>query len=142
MTPLTGGCLCGRVRYTLSGPPVRRYLCHCRDCQRASGSAFTAAMMVRTADLAFTGPLAGHPVTGASGDTITRHFCPTCGANIINTGASTDERLILHAGSLDDPTAFTPDFEIYCASAQPWTQQQQGAGQGPNRPRHPGPWLS
>jgi len=136
MTPLTGGCLCGHVRYTLSGLPLRRYLCHCRDCQRTSGSAFAAAMMVRTADLTLTGTLSGHSVTGASGDIITRHFCPTCGTRVLNTGASTDERLVLHAGTLDDPSEFKPDIEIYCASSQPWTQES-GAGQGTDRPRFP-----
>ncbi|WP_041548911.1 GFA family protein, partial [Chamaesiphon minutus] len=45
-TPFTGGCMCGAIRYECSAEPIAMGLCHCQDCQRATGSAFAAAVML------------------------------------------------------------------------------------------------
>ena len=80
MTPMTGGCLCGAVRYESTGEPGFALLCHCRDCQRQSGSAFAAGWRVPAAGFRVT---QGEPklyVRAAdSGNQITRAFCPDCG---------------------------------------------------------------
>ena len=78
--PMAGGCLCGAVRYECSGEPVFSLLCHCRDCQRQSGSAYAAAVRVPAASFRVTrGEPKLYVKTGDSGNQVTRAFCPECG---------------------------------------------------------------
>jgi hypothetical protein len=80
VAPMTGGCLCGAVRYESTGEPGFALLCHCRDCQRQSGSAFAAGWRVPAAGFRVT---QGEPKlylrAADSGNEITRAFCPDCG---------------------------------------------------------------
>jgi hypothetical protein len=76
----SGGCLCGAVRYECFAAPMRSFKCHCRDCQRTSGSAFLPGMVVPADALKL---IRGEPkyyaVTADSGHTVSRGFCPECG---------------------------------------------------------------
>ncbi len=84
MTTLrTGGCLCGAIRYESSGEPVFALQCHCRDCQRQTGSAYVAAVRVPAAEFRITKGKPKHYIAKAdSGNEITRVFCPDCGSPI------------------------------------------------------------
>ncbi len=121
---MEGGCLCGRVRYEARGAPMRSYLCHCRDCQRAGGSAFAAAVMFPAEAVSVQGELRAFSVTAESGEAVYRHFCPQCGSGVINTGPPGGEAVVVLAGTLDDPSGFAPDFELFCQSAQPWVHAE------------------
>src|SRR3954453_23357159 len=120
MTPShTGGCACGQVRYELTAAPARMLNCHCRDCQRASGSAFAAFLIVPTDGLRLSGELRYHAATSEQNTRIERGFCPTCGSPIAGRLARSDV-VILLAASLDDPSMFSPEMKIWTRSAPQW----------------------
>lgn len=120
MADVTGGCLCGRVRYTLSGEPVFSGLCHCRNCQRYTGSAFETVVAYPAASVSVQGELKTYNDTGDSGQPVYRRFCPNCGSGVIAEAAMLPGMTLVLTGTLDDPGTYTPAMEIYCSSAQPW----------------------
>jgi hypothetical protein len=119
---LEGGCLCGAVRYKFSGDPFRHVICHCRDCQRASGSAFHVGVVIPRTGFAITrGELRTYRVTGDSGRWIDRSFCPICGSGILHElELRGPEFLVIKAGTLDDPGLVAPTYEIFVRSKMPW----------------------
>ena len=120
MAEITGGCLCGRVRYTLSGEPAISGLCHCRNCQRYTGSAFEPVMVFPSANVSIQGELKTYEDKGDSGKAVLRRFCPNCGSGIIAEAEAMPNLAIILVGGFDDPSVFTPTMEIFCSSAQPW----------------------
>ena len=82
MSELKGGCLCGAVRYTTTAEPVISTVCHCRDCQKFTGSAFGAMVGVPKEGLTIDGTMKTFTSLGGSGKPILRHFCPECGSSI------------------------------------------------------------
>jgi hypothetical protein len=142
MGNITGGCLCGRIRYTITGEPERSYLCHCRNCQRYTGSAFETVIRFLTASVGVRGELKTYDDTGDTGQKVRRRFCPNCGSGVIAEADALPGITIVLVGTLDDPAVFQPTLEIYCNSAQPWTlaggdrkRFPQGANAGPNPTR-------
>ena len=121
MASFTGGCACGAVRYTCSGAPKLSLNCHCRDCQRLSGSAYLAAVIVDRTMFHFTqGIPTYYAVTAANGMTKRQGFCARCGAPVV---VMLDERphiIAIAVGSLDDPEMYRPLADMWVASAQPW----------------------
>src|SRR5882724_11370148 len=81
--PFEGGCLCGAVRYVLTATPHYVYFCHCRDCQRESGSPFVTDMNIDRAALRITVPLTRYTRTGDSGQWVHRNFCTVCGTTLL-----------------------------------------------------------
>lgn len=129
MADLTGGCLCGQVSYTLTGEPAFNDLCHCRNCQRYTGSSFEAVTVYPSASVTVQGDLKTYNDTGNSGNAVYRRFCPNCGSGVIAKAEIMPNLTIVLAGTLDDPAGYAPSMEIYCSSAQPWfpadTQRQR-----------------
>jgi hypothetical protein len=119
-TRFTGGCICGAVRYECGADPIAMGNCHCRDCQRATGSAFAAAVLVPTSAVKITGEVKYYEVTGDSGSIVRRGFCPNCGARLFGKPAASPDIMSIMAGSLDDSSWFRAPADIYTASAQPW----------------------
>ena len=122
--PFSGGCACGAIRYTCLAEPLASLNCHCRDCQRASGSAFAAVLIVpATAFSLIQGKPSFYDVKADSGNNMSRGFCRQCGVPIfiqhtrITPGP---EVAVIHAASLDDPSWFQPTMDIYTSRAQPW----------------------
>jgi len=122
MSQLTGACLCGAVRYTTLADPVVSGLCHCRDCQRFTGSAFGAMFIVSKEGLTINGTIKTFTSLGGSGKPILRHFCPECGSSIAEETGNAPGRVILNIGTLDDPKSVTPAREIFCDDALPWVR--------------------
>jgi len=118
-TPFTGGCMCGAIRYECSAPPLLMGNCHCRDCQRATGTAFASAILVPRDAVTITGDVKYYDVTGDSGGMVSRGFCPHCGSRLFGKPPNPAVMGIM-AGSLDDPSWFQPQIDCYTASAQPW----------------------
>jgi hypothetical protein len=118
-TPFTGGCLCGNIRYECSAEPIVMGNCHCRDCQKATGTAYAAAMLVPRHAVTVTGDVKYYNVTGDSGGIVDRGFCPNCGSRLFSKPPN-PELMGIMAGSLDDPSWFGPTIDVYAASAQPW----------------------
>jgi hypothetical protein len=117
--PFTGGCMCGAIRYECSAEPIVMGNCHCRDCQRATGTAFAAAILVPRNAVTITGDVKYFDVTGDSGSLVGRGFCPICGSRLFSK-PPIPELMGIMAGSLDDPSLFQPAMNIYTDSAQPW----------------------
>jgi hypothetical protein len=120
MANMTGGCLCGRVRYTVNGDPIRSGVCHCRDCQRYTGSAFEPLMVFPAASVSLQGELKSFYHTGGSGQIVHRRFCPNCGSGLVNEADISPGRISVLVGTLDDPAVFVPTFEVFCHTAQLW----------------------
>ena len=102
--PYTGGCQCGSVRYVLTAEPIRVTACHCKECQRQSGSAFGMSMPVRKERLSVTGSTKQFTRVANSGGEVTGVFCPDCGIRIYNVLKSALDVLSIKPGTLDDTT--------------------------------------
>ena len=116
----TGGCACGSVRYTCPAKPVYMGNCHCRDCQRATGSAYIPGVIVSVSAFSVSGQVTWFEKKADRGPTMRRGYCRFCGSPLILMNEATPHLRILYAGSLDDPSWFVPEKDIYTASAQPW----------------------
>ena len=112
---LTGGCLCGAVRYR-AGAAIRAGYCHCRMCQKASGAPVVAWAVVARDSLAFT---QGTPVEYRSSAKASRLFCGTCGSPLFFRENESQE-LDINLATLDEPERVVPSYHIYTASEQPW----------------------
>jgi len=134
MANITGGCLCGRVRYTVTGEPAFSGLCHCRNCQRYTGSAFEALIAFPAASVSVQGELKTYDDTGDSGQPVHRHFCPNCGSGVVNEVDVLPGVMIVLAGTLDDPAAFKPAMDVYWSSAQPWVHTSSERTRFPKMP--------
>jgi hypothetical protein len=93
-----------------------------RDCQRAGGSAFAAILIVPADGLRLSGELRYHAVTSERNTRIERGFCPTCGSPIAGRLGARSDVVILQAASLDDPSMFSPQMNIWTRSTPPWHQ--------------------
>jgi hypothetical protein len=121
MSGFTGGCACGRIRYDCSEQPIVQLICHCRDCQRASGSAFAAVLVVPSDRIKFSGSgLKYHTVKADSGRTMQRGFCSECGSPVSIRRPETPLVEFLQAASLDDPSKFRPSCEVWISRADAW----------------------
>ena len=135
MTKMTGGCLCGRVRYSADAEPVFTAVCHCRNCQKQAGTAFSIVVAIPRAALTVTGHTKTFHDTGDSGQPVDRRFCPECGSPIVSEVAVMPEIVFIKAGTLDDTQWLAPTMEVYCASAQRWVAL---AGEMQRFPQMPG----
>ena len=117
----TGGCLCGAVRYESENDPIFSLQCHCRDCQRSSGTAYIAAMRVPASGFRITqGEPKRYVGKADSGNAITRAFCGECGSPLYVQVATRPDIVGLRVGTLDDPSEFRPEADIFVRSAQSW----------------------
>jgi hypothetical protein len=120
---LTGHCLCGSVTYRVEAGPVVQAVCHCTDCQRQTGTAFSVVVGVPRAALSIEGStLASFTTVGEDhgGDT-ERSFCSACGSPIVSFAAAAPELAFLKAGTLDEASWLEPVVEVWSRSAQPWS---------------------
>ena len=113
---LSGQCLCGAVRYTSTGNPQLVFLCHCRDCQRSGGSLAHFGVWVPEAGFSRTGEVRSYTKTSDNGRQITREFCPICGSGIANRLEVAPGVVVIKGGTLDNPAAVVPNFEMYAQS--------------------------
>ncbi len=119
--PICGGCLCGAVRYRVTGTPVLSLFCFCRDCLAAGGADGYPGMMVRTEAFEHTGgSTTTHRRSAASGRSVTRHFCPQCGSNL--WGVTELGLVSVAAGTLDDPDVFVPTKAVFTEDAPGWAR--------------------
>ncbi len=131
----TGGCLCGAIRYESAGAPVFALQCHCRDCQKQSGAASVAAIRVPAAAFRITQGSPKRYVTRAdSGNEITRVFCPDCGTPLYVQVSTRADLVGLRVCTLDDPSWFRPDADIFVKSAQPWEHMDPAVPKFPTYP--------
>ncbi len=116
----TGRCLCGAVQYRCTGEALMGGHCHCEDCRRSSGTGHCSHMAVSADAVTISGTMSQYARPADSGNMVTRHFCPTCGAPVYSTNAAMPGMLFLRASSLDDPGVFQPQMIVYAARAAAW----------------------
>ncbi len=119
---LEGGCTCGAVRYRLTRAPIFVHCCHCRWCQRETGSAFVINAMVEAENVQLLKG-APHavmtPSNSGKGQKVLR--CPDCQVALWSTYAGAGEAIrFLRVGTLDEPDQVPPDIHIFTSSKQPW----------------------
>jgi len=122
MEIMTGGCLCGAVRYEAQGKPLFAVHCHCRDCQRASGTGHVPVMGMPKSLFKLTGKTRSYTVQGTSGLGTTRHFCPTCGSLLFGTPDMAPDTVTVYVGTLDDPSVFQPEAILFARSRLAWDE--------------------
>ena len=118
MTKLSGQCLCGQVHISVRGEPLRVGICHCMDCRKESGSAFT-----------FYGvwPADQFDYIGATSEFHGRHFCPRCGSRLFSVD---DREAEIKLGILSEvPTLLVPSYELWVKRRESWLRPVEGAQQ-------------
>ena len=120
MTPISGGCLCGALRYEAQGEPQYAGYCFCADCRKASGSGFIPFMGFPATALRITGDAVTYTLKHRDGRRSDRNFCGACGGLVFGgiRGESTSHTI--YAGSLDDPSHFKPAMAIFNRDRPAW----------------------
>jgi hypothetical protein len=136
--PVEGGCQCGAVRYRLKAAPLGIYACHCKDCQRSSGTTHTLSMVAKAGDVELIrGELAGFDKAADSGRTVRMLGCVHCGTKVWNAPLSFPDLIIMKPGTLDDMGWARPVGNIWTDRKQPWVDLDPNvpnfAGQPPSR---------
>jgi hypothetical protein len=119
MNKVEGGCLCGQVRYKVDRDGARCAVCHCRHCQKQSGSAFSIILIAARAGFEVEGELGTYVDHGDSGAAVLRRFCPVCGSSVLSEPANAAV-VVIKAGTLDDVSTLRPQVHVWTSSAQPW----------------------
>jgi len=119
--PLTGRCPCEAVQFELTSMPRFVYACHCTECQRWSGSAFSMSMPVPANAFRIThGQPKSWSRTGACGIRSTYWFCGECGGRVFGEREGRPETVVVRAGTLDQTWWVRPVAQVYLRSAQAW----------------------
>ena len=120
MATVKGGCLCGSTKYECSSEPVVSAVCHCKDCQKHSGSAFGLYDGVPKNSLTTTGEsLKTFEGQGGSGKYFHRTFCGDCGSSLYAAIEAAPDLLLIHAGTLDDATWVQPEVQAWSGNQLP-----------------------
>lgn len=119
---ITGRCLCGAARYHSPGPALFSVICHCRDCQRVSGTGGVPVLGVAKASFASSGPIKQSVTPGGSGQPAVRNFCIECGSLLFGTPQVAPELVTIYAGSLDDASLFQPSDALFVGVRPPWAR--------------------
>jgi hypothetical protein len=122
MGQLDGHCLCGNVSYTCDGDAMATLLCHCTDCQRQTGTAFSIVVGVERDSLKVKGDsLSSFTTIGEDTEQpVERQFCSACGSPIVSLPEATPDLAFIKAGTLDDRSWLEPEMELWARSAHPY----------------------
>jgi hypothetical protein len=135
MQERTGGCQCGRVRYRVTGQPIAVSVCHCKECQRQSGSAFGMSMIVEAEHFHVeTGTLKEFERSSESGRSVRCAFCPECGTRIYHVPSYIENVINVKPGTLDDTSGLQPTRQIWVQSAQKWVPLRDDITTSPKQP--------
>lgn len=122
MTPALGSCTCRQIRYRITETPLFVHCCHCRWCQRETGSAFALNAMIESDRLELLEgavEIIDTPSNSGKGQRIAR--CPKCQVAVWSHYAGAGEQIsFVRVGTLDEPERFPPDIHIFTESKQPW----------------------
>jgi hypothetical protein len=116
-TVLEGGCLCGAIRFKVTGPALDRGSCHCRSCRKASSAPELPYAQFAVSDFVIT---RGWPAQYHSSAEVTRTFCRHCGSPLTYRHAGRPDRLDIMTCSLDDPDALPPAYHVWTSHKPRW----------------------
>jgi len=118
---LAGGCACGAVRYRPTSAPMIVHCCHCKDCQRQTGSAFVINAIIETDRIEVrAGEPAPHRMPTDSGGVHDIYRCKACGTAVWSDYGGRPKLRFVRVGTLDEPAALPPDVHIFTRSKLPW----------------------
>jgi len=118
MKAFFGKCLCGQVQITVRGDPLRVGICHCTNCRKESGSAFTFYAVWPAQQFAHT---------GETSEFLGQHYCPHCGSRLFSID---DQEAEIKLGILSEaPTPLVPSYELWVKRREPWLRPIEGAQQ-------------
>ena len=124
---ITGGCNCGSVRYEISAPPLVVAACHCSQCRRQSGAAYSVNLIVRSKAMTVEGKTTAWTDTDTeSGSPLAREYCGSCGSPIRSVPSSAPGIVAVKAGTLDYPAPFAPTVHLWTMSKLPWVSIPEG----------------
>ena len=112
-----GGCLCGAVRYRVSGEPLYSTICHCASCRKAAAAPTVAWLTFERDHFAI---LSGTPRSFASSPGVQRTFCTSCGTPLTYASERRPTHIDITTASLDDPTRFPPTYEVWLEDRLAW----------------------
>jgi hypothetical protein len=115
-----GGCLCGALRYELTGAPDFAGFCCCGDCRKATGSGYIGFLSYPRDRVRFSGPPLTYGSPSASGRIALRNSCPVCGGLVFGGDLAESANFTIYAGSLDDPSLFEPTMAIFDRDRPAW----------------------
>lgn len=119
----TASCRCGQLSARVTGAPVRVSVCHCLDCQKRTGSAFSAQARWPEAQVDITGESKSWVHHADSGNRITHGFCPTCGSTVhYRIEGKFDGLVAIPLGALDEPYTLSPRFSVWETRQHDWVQ--------------------
>ncbi|RYZ09284.1 MAG: aldehyde-activating protein [Alphaproteobacteria bacterium] len=141
--PLVGGCQCGALRYEVKAAPVMIYNCHCTNCQKIGGGAFSTPVAIIEAAFAFK---RGEPATiNWTSDAGTQRwgwYCADCGSRIAHGQTPSVGVLSLRGGTLDDTSWIEPVGDIWLRSKQPRLQIPEGRLKADGQPTDYAPFIA
>ena len=117
---LSGQCACGRIGYKVIAEPKFTLICHCRQCQRITGTGHAAQFAVPEDKTELSGELSFYDQMADSGNTVSSGFCSDCGNPVLKKTTSMPNTLFFHAATLDDPSVFKPDMVVFEQAAPAW----------------------
>ncbi|MBC09561.1 MAG: aldehyde-activating protein [Gammaproteobacteria bacterium] len=119
----SGGCLCGAIRYEIPETSLMEAICHCKNCQKQAGSAFSTLAGIKKSDFKLTGEPKVYVDTDTdSGASVERFFCGACGSPIYSALPSQPNVIYLKTGTLDDTSEFKPSIHVWASTRQNWVE--------------------
>ena len=132
--PVPGSCQCGKVTYELLAAPITVVICHCRECQKLSTSAFSITAMVNRDDLRINGEMQAWERLAENGNRNCATFCPNCGNRIYHFNPAQPEIIKLKPGTLSDTRMIQPVMHVWTSEKQDWYQIPEGVEQYQKQP--------
>lgn len=117
---ITGGCLCGSVRFRITGTPITSRVCWCRLCQYIGAGNATVNVCFRSETITVEGETRDYRSVADSGNVMHRRFCPTCGTHLFSEAEARPHLIFVRAGTLDDREIAKPTATIWAAAAPTW----------------------
>ncbi len=125
--PHSGGCLCGKVHYTLKARPLALNACHCTDCQKLTGATNFLVVIASSEAFSHQGETQSYIKKADSGRELDIRRCPDCGTRLWHHNLSNKALVFIAAGTLDDPSWVVPTSHIYVKRALPAAAIQDDA---------------
>ena len=117
---LTGGCICGQVKYQIIDKPLFTQACHCKDCKVLTGSSYVVNSSVLENTFIVEGEVSSAELKAGSGASCKTYFCTKCGTYVYADYDSAIKRLTVRTKTLDNPEKFPPQVHIFTKDKDPW----------------------
>ena len=119
----SGSCLCGEITYQIPEKSMMEAVCHCKNCQKQAGSAFSTLAGIKKSDFKLIGePKLFVDKATDSGAPVERYFCGNCGSPIYSALPSQPDVIYLKTGTLDDTSEFKPSIHVWAGTKQNWVE--------------------